>query len=290
MKPITLLRIKRKLIRTFFREQWSLLVCDHKGKMLASIVPPKNCQWADPFPVEHEGKTYIFLEQQTGSGNGILGFIELYPDLTHSGFTPILEKEYHLSFPNVFVIEKEKEKIWFMIPESHENRSIDLYTAVNFPDKWEFSMTLIDNIIAADTVVFFHENKWWLFTSLDSDTARANSNLSAFYSDDFPSNRWVSHPQNPLCTDLGNSRMAGSVFIDKTTGLINRPSQNCIKDYGKETNINEIVELSTGKYRERITRTIRPEKSLHAVCTHSYNFSGSYLLRDIKTRCLRIFP
>ncbi|MDR2409864.1 MAG: hypothetical protein LBE13_17385, partial [Bacteroidales bacterium] len=69
---------------TFYIEQWSLLICGLDGQVLKSIAPPKGCQWADPFPIEHNDKIYIFIEQQIGHANGTLGFIELYPDLTHS--------------------------------------------------------------------------------------------------------------------------------------------------------------------------------------------------------------
>jgi hypothetical protein len=287
--PSLLFRIKRKLIRTFFYEQWSLLVCGHDGSILKSIVPPKDYQWADPFPVEYEGKTYIFIEQQISHENGTLGFIELYPDLTYSSFNQILEKKYHLSFPNVFCIKQNNQTIWYMIPETYKNKTIDLYKARDFPYAWSHEKTLMENIEAVDSTIFFYNSKWWLFTSIGSKVAPPNTNLSLFYSDTFPSNSWVPHPQNPLCSDLGNARMAGSVFFNKNTGLLNRPAQNCLKDYGRETNINEIIELNPDNYKEHIVKTLLPEHYLKAVCTHTYNYSEHYLLRDIKTRTFRPF-
>jgi hypothetical protein len=289
IKSRLLSRIKNKLIRTFFYEQWSLSVCSHGGNILKSIVPQKNYQWADPFPVEYEGKTYIFIEQQIGHNNGTLGYIELYPDLTFSNFVPILKKEYHLSFPNVFCIKQDNQLIWYMIPETHENKTIDLYRAFHFPDNWSHETTLMDNVVAVDSTVFFYDSHWWLFTSIGSKAATPNANLSLFYSDTFPSNSWVPHPQNPLCSGLGNARMAGSIFLNKNTGLLNRPAQNCLRDYGRETNINEIIELNPDNYKEHIVKTLLPEQYLKAVCTHTYNYSEHYLLRDIKTRTLRLF-
>jgi hypothetical protein len=284
-----LLRIKRKVIRTLFYEQWSLLICDLNGAVLAAIAPEQGVQWADPFPVEYNGKTYIFIEQQIGAENGTLGIIELFPDLTHSAFVPILEKKYHLSFPNVFNIEENNQKVWYMIPETHENKTIDLYRAVNFPFEWEYELTLMRDVVAVDSTVFYYASKWWLFTGLETKPASINKNFSAFYSDLFPSANWTPHPLNPLCSDISNSRMAGAVFIDKETGLLNRPAQNCLKDYGRETNINEIIELSKSSYKEKIIKTLSPEQSLHAVCTHTFNYSNAYLLRDIKTRRPRFF-
>jgi hypothetical protein len=281
--------LKRKITKFFFREQWSLLVCGGGGEILSHIVPPRNVIWADPFPVETEGKTYIFAEQQTGYTNGILGYLELYPDFSHSSFVPILERDYHLSFPHVFCLDKNGIKTWYMIPESHEHRSIDLYRAADFPRRWVYEMTLMNNIDAVDSAVFFHETRWWLFTSLNSGSS-LNDNLNAFYADSFPSEKWTAHPLNPLCSGLGNSRMAGSVFKNPRTGLLNRPAQSCLKEYGEKIQINEISELSTAAFRERIIAAILPERGLNGVCTHTLNHSEHYLLRDIKTRTFRFLP
>jgi hypothetical protein len=283
-------RIKRKITRTFFSEQWSLLICNLNGEILRAIVPSKDRFWADPFPVEHDGKNYIFIEQQIGAGSGTLGYIELYPDLSHSGFIPILEKPYHLSFPFIFNIKKDNERIWYMIPETHENMTIDLYRAKAFPKKWVFEMTLMHDVKAVDSIVFYHNDYWWLFTSIGKGRDTPNKNLSLFYADVFPTDAWKPHPQNPLCSVLENSRMAGAVFLDKKSGVPCRPAQNCLRDYGQMTNINEITEVNPSSYKERLVKTILPEKNMHAVCTHTVNFSEHYMLRDIKTRTLRFFP
>jgi hypothetical protein len=176
-----------------------------------------------------------------------------------------------------------------LIPESHENKTIDLYKALDFPKTWVYETTLMDNVKAVDSTVFYYNSKWWLFTSISSETVPANQNLSAFYSDVFPSREWTPHPLNPLCSDAGNSRMAGAFFIDKETGALNRPAQSCIKDYGEKTHINEIVELSPLLYKEKRVKTILPEHNLKAVCTHTINFSENYMLRDIKTRRFKFF-
>jgi hypothetical protein len=281
-------RFKRKIIKAFFREQWSLLVCTPQGEILKHIVPPKNHIWADPFPIETENKTYIFIEQQIGYEHGTLGYIELYSDLSYSPFTPVLEKGYHLSFPHIFsAAGADGEKTWYLVPESHKNKTIDLYRANNFPGGWTHEMTLMDNVVAVDSSIFYHNSNWWLFTGISSEGSPMNRNLSAFYSKTFPSNSWTPHPQNPLCENAGNSRMAGAVFLDKVSGKLMRPAQSCIKEYGEKTNINEIVELSEVLYREKKVKTILPEKELAAVCTHTFNFSEKYLLRDIKTRVFR---
>ena len=47
---MTIKKIRRKLQKLLFREQWSLLVSDHDGKLLKHIEPPSDRIWADPFP------------------------------------------------------------------------------------------------------------------------------------------------------------------------------------------------------------------------------------------------
>jgi hypothetical protein len=286
---MNLRRLKRKIIKFFFCEQWSLLVCALDGAILRHIVPPKNYIWADPFPVEYNNKMYIFIEQQIGYHNGTLGYIELYPDLTNSDFVPILEKEYHLSFPYIFCVERGGNTVWYMIPESHQHKTIDLYRAECFPDGWKYEMTLMENVDAVDSVVFPYAGKWWLFTSIGTEAKLLNENLSAFYSDTFPSNVWTVHPKNPLCASAESSRMAGSVFFDEKDGTPMRPAQSCVKEYGEKTHINVITVLTPFSYNETKIKTILPERNLRAVCTHTINFSRTYMLRDIKTRTCRFF-
>jgi hypothetical protein len=199
-----------------------------------------------------------------------------------------LEKDYHLSFPHIFSLYQNGQKIWYMIPESHENRTIDLYRAVTFPHEWKHEMTLMDDVEAVDSAVFFYNGKWWLFTGIATRDIPANRNLSVFYADIFLSSSWAPHPQNPICSSADNSRMAGAVFYNRDSGLLNRPAQSCVKEYGERTHINEITELSPVLYKERVIKTIYPERRLHAVCTHTINYSENYVLRDIKTRRLRV--
>lgn len=277
-------KLKRKLQKLFFTEQWSLLFCGEDGSVLKHIVPPAGRIWADPFPVEADGRRYIFLEQQFNRKNGTLGYIELFDDLSHSEFVPVLEKPYHLSYPGVF----RHEGVWYLVPESHENGSIDLYRASSFPVKWEFHSTLINGITAVDSTLLFHGNVWWLFTSAQDGGNGLNSSLSLYYSDVFPSTDWKPHPANPVARGAGWSRMAGAVIRDEKTGRLVRPAQSCVREYGEHLVLREITELTKTGYGEHTIREIMPERGLHAVCTHTLNMLGALTVRDIKTRRWRL--
>lgn len=291
---MTIKKIRRKLQKLLFREQWSLLVSDHDGKLLKHIEPPSDRIWADPFPVEYEGRYLIFIEQQFAGQNGTLGYIELFEDLSVSEFRPILEKPYHLSWPNVF----NHDGVWYMIPETNEHGSVDLYRASEFPDKWEFDRTLLDNVHAVDTMLLEEVGKFWIFTSMaESSAAKGtvtpnapgyNNSLSIFYTDKFPTSDWKPHAGNPVVFDASRSRMAGR-FQRADDGSLLRPAQNCLIEYGRSVRVQRILELSNDVYREASVYAVLPEKYLDAVCTHTLNRCGKYVIRDIKTRKFRLW-
>lgn len=281
-------KLRRRLQKLFFAEQWSILVCGLDGVPVRQIIPPIDRSWADPFPVEHQGRYYVFLEQQIHGRNGTLGYIELFGDLSYSEFKPILERDYHLSYPNVFRQETTDGPVWYMIPETNENGSIDLYRATAFPDGWIHDSTLISGIRAVDPTLFKSGNAWYLFVSCSTDSTRFNDSLFIFKSDRFPSVDWVPHRNNPVKRDAGSSRMAGGIFVE-TDGTAIRPGQDCVKEYGHKTVLSRIATLDGEKYEEETVRTVLPDRAYGAVCTHTWNRCGKYVLRDIKTRKLRLF-
>jgi len=278
----------RKVQKFFFREQWSLLITDFDAKILRQIKPPKDRIWADPFPVAYNGLTYIFIEQQIIGENGTLGYIVLADDLSHSDFHPILAKDHHLSYPNVFKTTENGNDVWWMVPESNENNRISLYRAIQFPDLWELERDLMTDICAVDTTLFNHAGKWWLFTSCMTKTTDLNASLFVFYSDSLGSGNWTPHLRNPVVVNRDNARMAGRIFTD-INGAIMRPAQSCLREYGHKIMLNEIGILTEDDYRERTVEVILPEKKYRAVCTHTYNICGKYIVRDIKTRVFSPF-
>jgi primosomal protein N' (replication factor Y) len=55
-----------------------------------------------------------------------------------------------------------------MCPETHEAQDIRLYKCVEFPLKWQYVKSLITNVSAVDTSIFFKNEKWWLMTNLSN--------------------------------------------------------------------------------------------------------------------------
>jgi hypothetical protein len=141
------------------------------------------------------------------------------------------------------------------------------------------------DINAVDTTLFQFDGKWWLFTLIDKiDSSLAVSpELYLFHSDDFLADNWISHPMNPIVSDVRYARPAGNVFIRK--GIVYRPSQDCSGRYGNSFDINEIVTLTPDYYEEKQITKVRPDWDTTLKGTHTYNnYEGFAIIDAYKLR------
>lgn len=242
------------------------------------INPPRKMFWADPFVVAENNNYYIFVEEFIYRKNKAhISLIELDSrgGLKRSG--RIIERPYHLSYPSIFKVGDT----YFMIPETSQNRTIELYKCTKFPYRWEFDRNIMENITATDTTLFHHEDKWWLFATVDrtNGISGCSTELFLFYSDDPLSDQWTSHPLNPIVSDESNARCAGKLFIEE--GKIYRPSQDCSVRYGRGFNINFVTKLSTSEYNEKRVREIKPDWNRKLKGTHTLNFEGGLTVIDV---------
>ncbi|MFK7776429.1 MAG: hypothetical protein AB8F94_30180 [Saprospiraceae bacterium] len=258
--------------KKFYREQWLLLFKSEISPSISVsdfkiISPPKDRFWADPILVQRENKNYLFFEELPFSTNrGFLSVVEINENGFSGPITSILEKPYHLSYPFIF----ELEDTYYMIPESNENKDIQLYECTNFPYEWKHKMDLMTDIVAVDTTLFYHNKKWWMFTVIsECKGIGKNDELFLFYADIPLTKDWKSHPQNPIISDVRSARPGGSIYIQD--GKIIRPSQDCSKKYGYGINLNEIEILTETEYREKRILHVAPsdiDKSIRRA--HSY--------------------
>jgi hypothetical protein len=74
----------------------------------------------------------------------------------------------------------------------------------------EIQGLLMSGVNAVDTLIFERNGKWWMLTTLDSaDTGDCYSQLYLFHADSPASDRWTSHPKNPIIIDPDCGRNAG---------------------------------------------------------------------------------
>jgi len=222
---------------------------------------------ADPFLFEKDNSIYCFAEDYSYSSRigKIRAFLLQDNDAIDLGIA--LEESFHLSYPNIFSINDEV----FMCPETSENKDIRLYKSTNFPMKWSFHKSLIQDISAADTNIFYYDGRWWLFTNIDSsDLDDHCSELHIFYSDAFDSSNWIAHKKNPVIANSQKSRNAGLIEYQDT---IYRNFQ--VQDYnfyGKSFGLSKIIQLDTDNYIEEILDTIDPTFLKNIRGSHHFSY------------------
>lgn len=271
----------------FYFDQWILLF-DIKKDFSSSlwrykrIVPPKDKFWADPHVIYKNNIYYIYIEEYLyKTGKGHISLIEMNEEGTYSEPKVILDKDYHLSYPFIFDHDNEL----YMIPESVENNTVELYRCTQFPDQWEFVMNLMENVSLLDATLLFHNNKWWMFANgAEHKGVSTWDELFLFSSDDLLSQSWVSHPMNPIISDCKRARPAGKVF--EKNGNLYRPSQNSSHKYGYGFNFNRIEQLDEHNYREELVSKVEPNWAEDVTATHTFSNAHNLYIIDaqIKTK------
>ena len=161
---ISLYNLYRKL---FLDGEWRVAYrCKKDSLFEGRYIPIDSTEqywFADPLLYEENGKAYLFCEAfDKNELKGKLGYFSLEGN-SISDFNLLIDENYHMSFPNVF---KCKGK-YYMIPESGENLTLDIYEAVDFPGKWEKRKTLIKGHNYVDPTIVEVNGVIYLFVYQD---------------------------------------------------------------------------------------------------------------------------
>ena len=284
--------IWKRIEFNLYLQQWLLLYRIDCGVEFSSsfyefrkIIPPKDRFWADPFVIFKDDKYFIFVEEYIyKTRKGHISCLTIDKEGNYSMPEKIIEKTYHLSYPFVFYYNNE----YYMIPETASNRTVDLYKCVEFPNKWEFKKTLIDNISAFDVTLFNKDGKWWLFTNvIENRGAVSTDELFLFFSSDLFSGHWTPHPMNPIVSDVRSARPAGNIFYYNKN--IYRPSQNSSKHYGNGIKINQIITLTEYEYKEVCVNEVEPLWDKNIYGCHTFNYAGGLTVIDGLTKRSKYF-
>lgn len=276
-------KILNSIKRLFYFQQWIILYQFNKKNdwsksffRFKRIVPPKDRFWADPFVYEKNDNYYIFIEELIYKENrGKISVIEIDEKGNYSIPKAIIERDYHLSYPFLF----EEGDDLYILPETSENNTIELYKCIEFPLKWELDKVLMSGLNAVDSTILKHNNKYWLFCNvLENEGASSLDELFLFYSDSLFNDDWIKHPCNPIVSDVSQARPAGRIF--KENYKLYRPSQDSAKGYGYGMKINEIVELTETSYKEEIIQSIHPNWTKDLLSTHTINHEKKLTVID----------
>jgi hypothetical protein len=185
----------------------------------------------------------------------------------------VLERPYHLSYPFLFEYRGE----FYMIPETSENRAVEVYRSLRFPDQWEYHKTIMPDVQASNATFIEYSMRWWMFVNIAGMGGSTLDELHLFYSDDPLSTDWTPHPMNPIVSDVRSAQPAGRLFR-RDGGLI-RPSRDSSLRHGPALNLNSITNLTIHEYEEELLERIEsPNGDILAVQT--YNNSGDFVVLD----------
>jgi hypothetical protein len=246
---------------------------DFPFERLRSLAPPEGRFWADPFAVEHQGRYFIFFEELSfRTRKGRIMAIEVFERAEPAGAQVALERPYHLSYPFVFAWEGAL----YMVPESAENETVELYRCESFPARWRLVRILLEGIRAYDATLWREANRWWMFVNVAEPGADSSDELHLYWSAT-PLGPWTAHRGNPVVSDVRCARPAGPLFAHN--GGVYRPSQDCSLTYGHSVVINRVDILSEDAYRETAVQRVAPDWRKDILGVHT--LGGSRRLRVI---------
>jgi hypothetical protein len=236
--------------------------------------PPKGGFWADPFPLQKDGRSYIFFEELPyGAPRAHISVVEVTRDGKASAPRKVLERDYHLSYP--FLIEEDGEL--YMIPETADNATVELYRCVEFPHKWKLERVLVEGLKCADATLHREHDRWWMFTTAARPGgADINDELHLFSAARLTDD-WKPHRGNPVKSDVRSARPAGRLF--RRGGSLYRPGQIGAPIYGSGIALHRVERLTQDEYVESEDRRIVP-RSQPFLGIHTINRAGDLSVAD----------
>jgi hypothetical protein len=176
----------------------------------------------------------------------------------------MLERPYHLSYPFPIVCGNDL----FLLPESALDNNVQLFRCCRSSfadgDTWQLEKVLYTGPLLVDTTPFFHEGKWYFFTT----RVDCGPHMFLFVADRLDG-AWTFHPKNPIATDIREARSAGALFWRGSRLL--RPVQDCSVRYGYAIVLKEIVRLTPTEFEERTSEVILPQWRRGLLGTHTLN-------------------
>lgn len=263
----------QQIIDRFMHEQWLVGVRFGERGQFRPITPPDDRLWADPFVVTEGERVFLFLEELVyREGRGTIAVMEIRRDGTATPPRRILERPHHLSYPCVFRWNGH----YYMLPETEENATVELFRCRSFPDVWEAAAVLMRGIRAVDATMFEHAGRWWMYLSTAPD-GETFDELSLFHSDT-PLGPWSPHPRNPILSNVVGGRCAGRPFV--RDGRLMRAAQIGARRYGHSIQLREIVTLTGDECVEREAEAILPNWTSGLAGAHTYNVEGDVTVID----------
>lgn len=229
--------------------------------------------YADPFVVRHDGRVVLLLEEfPFATEKGVISAVELGPEGPIGTPRPVIETDCHLSYPFAF----EDDGILYMIPETSGRRQVQLWRAIDFPNRWEQVAVLIDDIDLGDATLFQADGRCYLFGAVRPPWGSSWDGLAIFAADR-PTGPWAPLFAGPAKVDVASARPAGRMF--SLGASVVRPFQDSAGGYGAGLGFARVDRLDSGGYAETTLMALRPAPPLLGL--HTYNRGGGFEVIDV---------
>lgn len=241
--------------RRCWKEHFTVYVHDLTKGVTRAIPSPSYGYYADPFIWQYNGSIWLFVEEyEYAKDKGRLVVMELTESLEAISSKPLTSPQFygnfdcHVSFPHLFELNGSV----YMVPETCERKSVDLYICEQWPDQWRLERRLLSELDAADTMVLKANGYWWLITSVRA--GQRNRHLEIYFTDDLLAGTIQPHPENNsnLYKDdlYGTGRNAG-FFQKSLDGTLIRLTQKSERYYGESISIMKVEILNAEQFSER---------------------------------------
>ena len=173
-----------------------------------------------------------------------------------------------------------------MIPETSENKRLEVYKCISFPNNWELYSTAFEGELIIDCTIFQDKHKKkWMFLNKKTVNSDGCSDLFIYKIDNLKLKNIIPHSKNPVITDSNRGRNAGPVYEEG--GQYFRPSQiNNNGIYGRGLNINQIIRLNLNDYVEKSIENCYPffkkdVVGIHHLCQKKNLFVTDLCFREL---------
>lgn len=202
------------------------------NKSFQTLIGEKGYWYADSLLFENDNKHYLFCEafnKKEQKGEIAVSVLE---DGNWSIPKVVISNNYHMSYPCVFKYGNDI----FMIPESQENNTLELYKAISFPFDWEKVNNLLVGEKYADATVFDEDGQLYIIAYKSKKRCAIIFKLNIADCSVDPVT------EIPYTDNIG--RPAGTLI--KVGDIFYRPSQDCRWTYGEKVLWNRFVTYKGG--------------------------------------------
>ena len=279
-------RISFHINRLFKQEQWDIGIVNLDKEDNSIPFNTKGIKWlglrkggryaADSFCFETKNTNYILFEDYDyKTSKGKIGLLKLGENLDSIDIKTILDKPFHLAYPFVF----KHERNIYLIPETAENGTIELYKWNEANANFDFQQVLI-HVAGVDSSIVYYENCWWIFCGIKDDLP--NEKLHIFYADKL-TGKYKAHGLNPVKTDPAGSRPAGQFVVNND--VLFRPAQQSVKWYGEKIRWFKINLLTPRSFSEEYVGELKPQSSWkYNEGLHTFSQTSEIMTVDAKKR------